>query len=192
MNGFLKPLAYKCYFCPHLRLSPGQGLKACFLQSGWLTASRAAGRELPETLLLKNAPLPADRGASKTAELSNPPQMAKRPTCNAQLGGAQGCPGGCQGIRSVLSPTRGGTFLSDEVRLRSHVGSAGEGRCDPVRTQEAQSLFLLMSNETSEWPPMALPNLSNLSPFPKNSLSVGTLSPDLPEAIKQLGIDIQG
>ena len=41
--------------------------------------------------------------------------------------------------RSIL----GGSLLFEEIRLRIHVEGSGAGSFDPVRTQKAQSLFLL-------------------------------------------------
>lgn len=86
---------------------------------------------------------PAHRTASKTTVATAQPSLAvlvpslvaELPTCNVCLGHR----GGCRKERSIL----GGSLLFEEIRLRIHVEGSGAGSFDPVRTQKAQSLFLL-------------------------------------------------
>ena len=76
----------------------------------------------------------------------------------------------------------GGGFLFEEVRLRSHVRRRGEGSFDPVRTQEAQSLFLLNEQRdfsvASGGPAQSLFSL----PITQELSECGRLSPGLPDA----------
>lgn len=97
---------------------------SCALRSVRLTAL-----ELLEPSSEEEASPAADRAtAQPPRESRSPPQVAQLPAGDARLRGEQGHRGGCQRrTRSVL--------LLEEVRLRSHMGRAGEGRRGPVSTQ---------------------------------------------------------
>lgn len=113
---------------------------------------------------------PAHGAANKTAvataqpaSASVPALMAKLPTCNVWLGHRWGC-----------HPRRRPSLWRSQAKKPREKKWWG----DPVRTQEAQSLFLL--NEQRDLPVVSGgPAQSLLSPhYPKNSLSVE----DFPQA----------
>lgn len=139
LSGLLKLLAYTRHCGPQWRLSPGQGPNrtCCPLQAGWLPGVW----ELPV-----NSPpeeehaLPAD--CETAVATAPPPSAVSVPSpegtgshLQCAAGRGAGTSWGLSGVRSVLSPTLGGTLLFEEVRLRSHVGRTGEGCQNPGKSE---------------------------------------------------------